>query len=94
MVDDQIKEAPLPDRVSVRVEELHKLREEAAMLAALKIAKVEEWYGWNYAEFVYENDPGIGDIRQGWLSVLGYRADRGTGDKAHKEWKQQQEEGW
>jgi hypothetical protein len=37
-----MKKVPLPDRVSVSVIELHRLREEAAMLAALRMAKVED----------------------------------------------------
>jgi len=79
--DNQIKEVPLPQRVAVRVDELLKLREEAAMLAALKMAKVEDWHGWRYATFLYENDPDISDIRQGDKSVLGHRTDSGTGNK-------------
>ena len=79
--NQEIKEVPLPQRVAVRVDELLKLREQAAMLAALKMAKVEGWHGWSYAMFLYENDPDISDILMGDLSVLGHRTDRGTGNK-------------
>lgn len=64
----------------MRVDELLMLREQAAMLAALKMAKVEQWEGWKVAMFFCEHEPSIKDIRLGWLSVLGHRTDRGTGD--------------
>jgi hypothetical protein len=76
--DDEVKYVPPPDRVTVRVDELLKLREEAAMLAALKQAKVEQWHGYSLAEWLYNSDSEIKDIKAGWKSVLGHRTDRGT----------------
>lgn len=80
----EIKEVPLPERVTVWVDELLKLREEAAMLAALKMANVEQWDGWRYAMHLYDNNDRISDIRLGDWSVLGHRTDRGTGSKRRK----------
>lgn len=69
MSNEQSNQVSPPDRVTVSVAELHKLREEAAFLAALRIAKVENWQGYKYAKWLFDNDPDIWNIKQGWKKV-------------------------
>lgn len=64
-MNKEIKTVPLPDRVSVLVAELHQLMDDSALLAALKMAKVEEWHGYKYAKWLFEHDPDIIDIKLG-----------------------------
>jgi hypothetical protein len=59
------KSVPLPDRVTVPVAELHRLRQDAALLQSLRQAGVEDWHGFTYAQWLNANDPDIQDIRLG-----------------------------
>lgn len=59
------KAVPLPDRVQVSVAELERLREDAALLAALMQSGVERWEGYAYAQWLRRNDPDIKAIRLG-----------------------------
>ena len=59
------KQVPLPNRVQVDVSELARLRRDSAMLAALRQAKVEEWHGYAFAQWLEANDPSIKDIALG-----------------------------
>lgn len=63
---EEIKEVALPERVSVLVADLHKLRSDSAMLAALEQSKVKDWHGYKYAKWLNEHDPDIQNIRLGW----------------------------
>lgn len=65
----KFQEIPLPDRVSVLVTDLHQLMEDSAFLAALKMAKVSEWHGYQYAQWLLEHDPDIIDIKLGCRNV-------------------------
>lgn len=65
MNQKDFKEVSLPEYVTVSVAELHQLRQEAAMLAALNQAKVEDWQGYKYAKWLFEHDPDIRDIKLG-----------------------------
>lgn len=69
MSNEQTSQVPLPDYVSISVAELYKLREEAALLAALRIAKVEDWHGYQHAKWLFDNDPDLWNIKQGWKGV-------------------------
>lgn len=66
MKEKDQKEVPLPHFVQVRVEELHQLQQDSALLAALKVAKVEDWHGYKYATWLLDHDPDIQDIKLGW----------------------------
>lgn len=66
---EEFKEVELPSLVTVSVEELHQLRRDSAMLAALKKARVEEWQGYKAAVLLNEYDPDIQDIRLGWVAA-------------------------
>jgi hypothetical protein len=63
--ENNYKQVPLPDYVRIKVTELHKLRDDSAMLAALKQAKVEEWHGYTFAQYLRVHDPSIKDIALG-----------------------------
>lgn len=76
MTNEQSDRVFPPDLVTVSVAELYKLREEAALLAALRIANVEAWHGYRYAQWLFEHDPDIWNIKQGWKSVLTAVEDR------------------
>ena len=56
----------LPDRVTVPVAELYQLRQDAALLRALRQSGVEDWSGFAYAQWLNSNDPDIQDISLGW----------------------------
>jgi hypothetical protein len=68
MEKEEFKETPLPSLVQIPVEELYEMREQCALLAALKVAKVEEWHGYKYALWLTENDLDIKDIKMGWAA--------------------------
>jgi len=67
-MEEEFKETPLPSVVQISVEELFEMQRECALLAALKMAKVEEWHGYKYALWLVENDPDIKDIQLGWAA--------------------------
>lgn len=73
---ENIKPVELPDRVTVRVDELSRLRQQAAMLAALYKVGVKSWIGYKAAVVLSEKDEQIIDIRLGWSSVLDNRIDQ------------------
>jgi len=58
-----------PERVTVKVADLLRLRERSAMLAALERANVEGWQGYAHAKWMFEHDPDIQDIKLGDVKV-------------------------
>jgi len=63
---------PLRSHITVTASYLLELREDAAMLAALRQAGVDNWEGYEEAQELYEEDPDIQKMCEICVDVTGF----------------------